>query len=45
MLNFTKTFERKRLIVRKQIRSQWSNYTIICICTIAYKDYIIYSSV
>ena len=45
MFNFTKTFERKRLVVRKQIRSQWSNSTIICICTIAYEDYIIYSSV
>ena len=40
MLNFTKTFERKRLIVRKQIRSQWTNYTIICICMIAYEAYI-----
>ena len=42
MFNFTKTFERKRLVVRKQIRSQWSNSTIICICTIAYEDYIIF---
>ena len=34
-----------RLVVRKQIRSQWSISTIFCICTIAYEDCIIYSSV
>ena len=45
MFNFTKPFERNRLVVRKRIRYQWSISTIICICTIAYEDYIIYSSV
>ena len=40
--HFTKPFERKRLVVCKRIRAQWSNSTIICICTIAYEDYIIY---
>ena len=47
IINFTKPFEQNRLVVRKRIRSQWSdsNSTIICICTIAYEDYIIYSSV
>ena len=45
MFNFTKPFERKRLVVRKRICCQWSISTIICICTIAYEDYIIYSSV
>ena len=44
MFNFTKPFERNRLVVRKRIRSQWSISTIICICTIAYEDSI-YSSV
>ena len=43
MFNLTKPFERNRLVVRKRIRSQWSISTIIC--TIAYEDYIIYSSV
>ena len=38
-------FERNRLVVRKRIRCQLSIITIICICTIAYEDYIIYSSV
>ena len=41
MFNFTKPFERKRLVVRKRICCQWSISTIICICTIAYEDYII----
>ena len=41
MFNFTKPFERNRLVVHKRIRSQWSNSTIICICTIAYEDDII----
>ena len=41
MLNFT----RQRLVICKRIRSQWSISTIICICTIAYEDYIICSSV
>ena len=45
MLNFTTPFTRHRLVVRKRIRSQWSISTIICICTIAYKYYITYSSV
>ena len=45
MFNFTKPFERKRLVVRKRICCHWSISTIICICTIAYEDYIIYSSV
>ena len=45
MFNFTKPFEQNRLVVRKRIRYQLSNSTIICICTIAYEDYIIYSSV
>ena len=43
MFIFTKAFERNRLVVYKRIRSQWSNSTIIC--TIAYEDYITYSSV
>ena len=30
-----RTISRNRLVVRKRIRSQWSNSTIICICTIA----------
>ena len=42
MLNFTKPFEQNRLVVRKLILSQWSNSTIICICTVAYEDYIIF---
>ena len=37
MFNFTKAFERNRLVVCKRIHSQWSNSTIIC--TIAYEDY------
>ena len=45
MFNFTKLFERNPLVIRKRIRSQWSISTIICICTIAYEDYSIYSSV
>ena len=45
MFNFRKPFERNRLVVRKRIRSQWSISAMICICTIAYEDYIIYSSV
>ena len=40
MFNFTKPFERNRLVVRKRIHCQWSISTIICICTIAYEDYI-----
>ena len=36
---------RNRLVVRKRIRSKWFNSKIICICTIAYEDDIIYSSV
>ena len=35
------SISRNRLVVRKRIRSQWSNSTIICICTIAYEYYII----
>ena len=34
-LNFTKPFERNSLVLRKRIRSQWSDSTIICICMIA----------
>ena len=45
MFNFTKPFERNRLVVRKRIRCQRSISTIICIFTIAYEDYIIYSYV
>ena len=45
MFNFTKPFERNRLVIRIRIRCQWSISTIICICMIAYEDYIIYSSV
>ena len=45
MLNFTKPFELNRLVLRKRIRYQWSDSMVICICTIAYEDYIIYSSV
>ena len=39
------SISRNCLVVRKRILSQWSNFTIICICTIAYEDYFIYSSV
>ena len=43
MFNFTKSLKRNRLVLCKQIRCHWSISTIICICTIAYEDYIIYS--
>ena len=39
------SISRNRLVVRKLIRSQWSNSTIIFICTIAHEVDIIYSSV
>ena len=45
LLNFTTPFTRHRLVVRNRIRSQWAISTIICICTIAYEDSIINSSV
>ena len=37
--------KRNRVVVCKRIRCQWSISMIICICTIAYEAYIIYSSV
>ena len=43
MLNFTTPFTRHRLVVCKRIRPLWSISMIICICTIAYEYYIIYS--
>ena len=44
MSNFTTPFTRHRLVVRKQIHSQWSISTIIRICTIAYEDYLLYKA-